>query len=324
MIIMIDDHVVYAPVAIPYEEDCDCDSLSKSEILYASKQFMEKYQRIDNDHCLAFGDCPSVGYPVDSIILSDDKVVKTLEGNHVTLPSGSWILGVKVTDETVWKGIESREYTGFSLMGVSAKSGNRTTIEQLGADWVATAVSIVGNPCVPKAKFIEWESEPMDSKFEAFVASIKSALSSLESEPVEPVEEEDDDVVEKEEPVTEEEVVESVKADEEPIEITGEHVAEAIKAIKSERQEEYATKSDVQELKDLITTMQSEQEAEAIKSIEQAHDEEINSLKSRIIELENELKNVGQSKVIKDCGCSKKEVMNFYDFEDRDVFGRKI
>lgn len=332
MNIMSDDYIVYAPVAIPYESDCDGDKLSKSEILYASTKFMELWQRVDQRHCLAYGECPLVAEVVDSIITSYDMTVKDIEGNDIFLPSGSWVLKIRVTDDKVKQKINDRTYKGVSLMAESGttKSSERITITQLGDDWVATAVSIVANPCVPKARFIEWESRTMEeNKIKAFVESIKSALSSLEAEPVETVEEEIKeepveeviDVVKEEEPVIEEVVK---KEESEQLEITGEHVAEAIKAIKNEKQEEYATKSDIQELRESIDSLKNDKEAEALKSLENIKDEEIVSLKSRIEELELELKNVGQSKVIKDCGCGKKEKINYYDFEDRDCFGRKI
>lgn len=319
--------VVYAPVAIPYEEDCDCDKLSKSEILYASTKFMNDYKRIDKDHCLAYGNCDLVGEPIDSIILSNDKTVKDFEGNNVTLPEGTWILGVKVTNQQVWNKIQNGTYKGVSLMGVSAKDGNRTTIEQLGKDWVATAVSIVANPCVPKAKFIRKESLKMEeetSKLRAFVESIKSAISSLEEEPVETVKEEEvvvDEPVEEE--VVEEEVAEKeeeddvTKSTDDEIIITGEHVEQAIKSMKEEPLDL------VNEKLDSVIKSLEESKVEALKSVESAKDEEIKALKERIAELE---KGIGQSKVIKDCGCHKNEpvIKNLYEDDGRDAFGCKL
>lgn len=310
----MNNNIFYAPVAIPYEDDCDCDNLSKSEILYASTKFMENWERIDQRHCLAFGDCPLVANVVESIITSDDMSVKDMEGNTMQLPGGSWVLGIEVTDDEVLQKINDGTYKGVSLMAQSGatKSSERITIAQLGDDWIATAVSIVENPCVPKARFIgdfkmdnEVENETTikqeeevvsKSKFQSFVEAIESALKMVTTE-------------ESEEKLEDEEVVKSETED----------PTEEIES------EEYATKSDIEELKTAIKELQETKETEAIKSIEQAHDEEVNSLKSRIEELENELKNVGQSKVIKDCGCNNKKVIkNLYEDDGRDSFGCKI
>lgn len=317
---MTDNNIVYAPVAIPYEEDCDCDSLSKSEILYASTKFMEDYKRIDNDHCLAYGSCDLVGEPVDSIILPDEQTVKDWEGNNVTLPAGTWILGVKVTDQQVWSKIQDGTYKGVSLMGVSAKDGNRTTIEQLGKDWVATAVSIVANPCVPKAKFINMESLKMEEetgKLRAFVESIKSAISSLENETVK----EEEEAVVVDEPVPEE-VVEEVaeeeatKSSEDEITVTADDINEAIKSMKEEPLDS------INEKLDNVIKSLNESKEEALKSVESSKDEEIKALKERITELE---KGIGQSKVIKDCGCTKEPaIKNLYEDDGRDAFGCKL
>lgn len=311
------NYIVYAPVAIPYEADCDCDSLSKSEILYASTKFMEDYRRIDNDHCLAYGSCDLVGEPVESIILSDDKTVKDFEGNDVALPEGTWILGVEVTDQQVWSKIQDGTYKGVSLMGVSAKDGNRTTIEQLGSDWVATAVSIVENPCVPKAHFIRMETMNMENednnRFSAFVDSIKSAISSYEEPEIVLTGEHVEEAIKsiKEEPV---ETIEDVTKSE--IVITGEHMEQAIKSIQEEPLDAVNAKLD-----EVIKSLTIANE-EALKSVESSKDEEINALKSRIAELES---SIGQSKVIKDCGCTKKQnIENLYEDDGRDAFGCKL
>lgn len=147
--------IVYGPVLIPNEPDTDDDVVTEEQIETVAHKFIEEYGNIDLMHSLN-----NVGRVVESYILPID-----LELEHVTVPKGSWMLAVRVTDDDVWKMVKNKELAGFSIMAVqntekskkSKKSkdvSKRVTLAELGEDWIVNAVSLVDEPAVPKAKWI--------------------------------------------------------------------------------------------------------------------------------------------------------------------------
>ncbi len=167
--------IVYAAVLVPGEPDHDFDKgekiLSAEEIEQVAHKWLEDYGNIDYMHGLN-----NVAKPVESYILPMDMEI-TLEGKKSLLPKGSWILAGKITNDKAWKKVEDGELTGFSIMGIqnnvlkdvikkiteenqeeSAKKQfesalKRVLIRDLGKDWIVPFVSLVDEPCVPKAKF---------------------------------------------------------------------------------------------------------------------------------------------------------------------------
>jgi hypothetical protein len=167
--------IVYAAVLVPGEPDHDFDKgekiLSAEEIEQVAHKWLEDYGNIDYMHGLN-----NVAKPVESYILPMDMEI-TIEGKKSLLPKGSWILAGKITNDKAWKQVEDGELTGFSIMGIqnnvlkdvikkiteenqeeSAKKQfesalKRVLIRDLGKDWIVPFVSLVDEPCVPKAKF---------------------------------------------------------------------------------------------------------------------------------------------------------------------------
>jgi hypothetical protein len=134
--------------------------VSKAKIEEVAHAFMEKYGNIDLQHTLN-----NVGKVVESFVLPFDWQVS----KGVKVPAGSWMMGVKVTDEKTWQSIKDGKLTGFSIMGISkaalkeagaekAQAEKRTTLADLGDDWIVNAVSLVDQPAVPKAKWISIKS----------------------------------------------------------------------------------------------------------------------------------------------------------------------
>ena len=182
-IVMKDEarQIAWAAVLVPGEGDKDGDELTTTEIERVAHGWMASYRNLDIEHTL--NNVEAV--PVESYITPVDLTVE-LSGEETTLPAGSWIMASKVTDDDVWKRIMLSEtdpdnedaIAGYSIMGVpvanvpilekalaamkgadTAQRGledllavtKRTTIEDLGDDWVVTHVSYVGKPAVPKA-----------------------------------------------------------------------------------------------------------------------------------------------------------------------------
>lgn len=156
--------IVYGPVLIPDEPDTDNDVVTAEQIENVAHKFVEEYGNIDLMHSLN-----NVGRLVESYILPVD-----LEVDEDTLiPKGSWIMGVRVTDDDAWQAVKDGKLGGFSIMALqktaikSAEKDNqeskRVTLADLGDDWIVNAVSLVDEPAVPKAKWIAIKSKSKDN-----------------------------------------------------------------------------------------------------------------------------------------------------------------
>jgi len=164
--------IVYAAVLVPGEPDLDADKgeklLTEEEIEGVAHKWMEEYGNIDYMHGLN-----NVAKPVETFILPMDWEVEAF-GQKMILPKGTWVLAAKVVNDTTWKKVESGELTGFSIMGIQNNvlkrimedvskgervdkalnaAMKRVLIADLGKDWLVPFVSLVDEPCVPKAKF---------------------------------------------------------------------------------------------------------------------------------------------------------------------------
>jgi hypothetical protein len=161
--------IAYAAVLVPGEPDSDGDTLTAQRIEETAHEFLAAYRNVDLQHTLN-----NVAVPVESYITPAPMAVKHGD-DEVELPAGTWIMAAKVLDDTTWGGIEDGTLTGFSIMGIPRTTAEaafksagddapdmalkRTTLRDLGADWITCAVSIVDTPAVPKAKFFALKSQ---------------------------------------------------------------------------------------------------------------------------------------------------------------------
>lgn len=97
---------VYSPYVDGDESTVDTQGMATSaeEIEKAAYEFMEKYRQIDKQHNFR----PGFGNVVESYIA---------KAGDPLFPEGTWVLGVRVTDDSVWNQIKKGEITGFSLAG---------------------------------------------------------------------------------------------------------------------------------------------------------------------------------------------------------------
>lgn len=153
--------IVYGPVLIPNEKDSDDDVVTPEKIEQVAHKFVEDYGNVDLMHSLN-----NVGRLVESYILPTDLEVN----DKLTVPKGSWMMGVRVTDDDSWKAVKEKKLGGFSIMAMQKtamksaekndkKDSKRVTLADLGEDWIVNAVSLVDEPAVPKAKFIAIKSK---------------------------------------------------------------------------------------------------------------------------------------------------------------------
>ncbi|HBU81754.1 MAG TPA: terminase [Paenibacillus sp.] len=116
----VDDtkQIVIGVVYQPDVEDSHGDMMDAVEIEKAAHLFMEGQHtyNIDKQHDLD----ADKGYVVESYIAPCDMEI----GDQV-IAKGSWVAGVKVTDDDTWEDIQKGEITGFSMFGV----GKREEVE---------------------------------------------------------------------------------------------------------------------------------------------------------------------------------------------------
>ena len=292
------DKLVYSAVAIPGEPDYDGEILTESEIQYAAHKFMSDYRVIDPEHvCALTNECINVGNPVESTILREPMIVKSIhDGNDMTLPKGTWILGIEVTDPNEWERIVTGEATGLSLTAGRTTLKSRVLIRDLGKNWEVKTVSIVRDPAVPKAKFFQigrsgmMNDEATKSKFQSFFDKIEEAVKSFKQEETfeaEPTVEETDvePAVETEDSIkseTEEEIV--AEPEQEPQEqeeeiVEDESSDETSEEAVEEEAVKFVTAEELQSAKEEIleavkTLMQPATEDEAVKSDPEPEEEE--------------------------------------------------
>lgn len=153
-----EQRIVYGPVLVPDEPDSDGDLVTAERIEKVAHSFVENYGNIDVQHSLN-----NVGRLVESYLLPMD--LETDDGDVV--PKGSWMMGVRVTDDDAWSSVKDGTLGGFSIMAMrssatksvgKANESKRVTLADLGDDWIVNAVSLVDQPAVPKAKWLAIKS----------------------------------------------------------------------------------------------------------------------------------------------------------------------
>jgi hypothetical protein len=100
--------MIYGVVLAPNEVDDELDTITEAEIEKSAYAFMQggRTQQIDTDHSTDAG----AGFVAESWIVRAGDPLFAEE----TL--GTWVVGVKVTDEAAWDRIEKEDLLGFSTL----------------------------------------------------------------------------------------------------------------------------------------------------------------------------------------------------------------
>ena len=106
-----EEQVVFGEVYAPGFPNSQGDFMTPDEIKKMAYNFLRKgiASNIDVNH----SQTPSGSYVVESFLAR--------EGDPTFIP-GSWVLGVKVPDQTVWQMVKSGELNGFSLDGIGVRT----------------------------------------------------------------------------------------------------------------------------------------------------------------------------------------------------------
>ena len=229
-----------APVMIPGAKDCDWVNgeppLTEQQIREFAKSY-ERYQFIDHEHGLTQTGI-KIGVPVDSFLLTEDTTMTTVTGGQKTYPKGSWFVTSQITDPDAISNALAGGYTGYSA----------SVFTQSRADEYLEAL----------------KSEP-DTPMPCSCKDVSSSGNSLIKDVPDPV-------------VLSVSLVKSpCLHDSEFCEVNGDIMEEDVKSLKSkvlsamgmsEEAEVVALKSEVEDLKATITTMQTDF-AEALKSMQE-------------------------------------------------------
>lgn len=181
--------LVSGPVALPGCADCDYKAgekiLTADEIEQFVHDFNTKFRLSDKMHVFtSTGEL--IGESVENWTTKEESIVKNINGEDVTLPEGTWMTTIKVTDSDTWNKIEDGTYKGFSAAYLSENDANnllnaitasksmtpyselissnkRVLIKDL-ENPVPVTVSIVDTPCVPNAIFTSVKQCPASNK----------------------------------------------------------------------------------------------------------------------------------------------------------------
>jgi len=109
-------HIVIGPVLVPDEVDFDNEVISAEEIEKTFyKQAIRRAKQASAETGLMHdGDAIEEVYVVEDYLTPCDIAVGDVE-----IPKGTWMRGVKVESDKIWKRIKAGELTAFSIQGYS-------------------------------------------------------------------------------------------------------------------------------------------------------------------------------------------------------------
>lgn len=300
------DHVMFTgTVLIPGEPDCDFENgetpLTKETVAKMAHEFLLNYRIVDKDHNY-FMTNKSVGDPVESWLLDEPKVMKSIDGEDRVYPEGTWVCKSKITDPESMTKAEKGE-VAYSVTALPKKKAeefiqsvkSRVLIKDLD-DPVGFTISLVENPCVNNS------------------CSAKSAA----KKEGQSISKQNKNVLEKARDLIDE-LISQAKGDNGGDNVT-EKTEKKEKSEKSDRGDEYVTKSDFEDFKKVVL--------KAIKGKEEKEDESDKSEKSEEKEKseKSEEKGSGESKALKnhDTGEDKPAFKSIESYMGRNKRGRPI
>lgn len=317
--------LVTGPVAIPNCPDCDFAAgeklLTPDEIEAMAHEYNTKSRMADQMH--VYGRTgETIGETVENWTLKEATTLTNINGEAVTLPQGTWMATVKVTDSNVWNRIEKGELRGFSAMYVSRNdaetilASKRTLIADL-EDPVPLTISIVDAPCVYDAIFTSIKEEngvvkagrrisnatlgKITKAFDSIKVGVDEVQRLINIAETERQTITNDESVKEDNDMNEDEMKTMVQ---EAIKEALKPVIDDIEALKAEPEE-----PEVEEVEDAEPSEAEKQLADALK---------------RIADLEEKLGNPTSQSIKGEDVPEPEPVVIKGDFKDRDAFGRKI
>jgi hypothetical protein len=106
--------IVLEPLKEMGETDSQKDLYSAEEVRKAAYLFMEEFADMGVQHTELANDKLKI---LESWIQREDAVI---EG--VKVIKGTWLMGVRVVDDTLWEKVKKGEITGFSIGGIASRT----------------------------------------------------------------------------------------------------------------------------------------------------------------------------------------------------------
>lgn len=103
--------IVYGVALVPGVADMQGDVMTQDDIEAAAHGYLGTSRVIGSEH-----GAPIEAHPVESYIAPQDLTFDGPQG-RTSVPKGSWILGVKITDPGQWARVLSEDYNAFSVGG---------------------------------------------------------------------------------------------------------------------------------------------------------------------------------------------------------------
>jgi len=182
---------VTSPVMLPGCADCDFERGEKiftEEEVSSFCNIYDTYFRLA-DKMHVFGATGEIiGQSIKNWTLDKEETYTNILGETVTLPKGTWMTTIKITDDTTWQQVENGTLKGCSGTYISRKNADKL-LEKLTAnkidfsydlnvfesavkrvlikdleDPVPVTISLVDRPCVPNAVFTSVKACPTSSK----------------------------------------------------------------------------------------------------------------------------------------------------------------
>lgn len=107
-----DEHFILGRVMIPGKIDADREVINKEETEKAAHRFMINSNTIGLIH---------QQYSPDTHLVENYIAPVDFEKNGRKVKAGTWLIGVQVNDNEVWKAIKERELRAFSVGGWAKK-----------------------------------------------------------------------------------------------------------------------------------------------------------------------------------------------------------
>lgn len=171
-------HFITGVVYEPMSADAHDDFMTAEEIVKAEKYFRETSNQIDIQHSFEKSDACEV---VESWITKCDC---TIGGEEVK--KGTWMMTVKIEDDTLWNKILKKEITGYSMGGVGKYSDEDIDLEEKSTDMVEKSdkkslivklAEAFGYDCIKKGAVKEnFEEASRSNNFWAAFNSLETTL----------------------------------------------------------------------------------------------------------------------------------------------------
>jgi hypothetical protein len=110
-----DKRIVYGVVLTPDEVDAQEDWLTKEDIEQTAHDYLVNARVVGSRHSN-----PIDASVVESYIAPTDFYAEGQYGNQL-VKKGSWVMAVKISDDSEWDKVKKGEYTGFSVGGFGTR-----------------------------------------------------------------------------------------------------------------------------------------------------------------------------------------------------------